>query len=153
MAALADGSALLWRLTAAASCRQPRNVLIRAGRKLGVRAQRDAFEFPSAVRLLEQRTDTYIFLCVLAYHLLISIEKTLLDNGVHTSWRDILKTHQICTVVLPTDDGSCLRIRKAATPDPDVPQLTATSTARPAWREDVRTRRRLLIPIFLADQA
>jgi hypothetical protein len=26
-------------------------------------------------------------------------------------------------VVLPTDDGSCLRIRKAATPDPDVQQL------------------------------
>ena len=75
---------------------------------------------------LERRTDTHIFLCVLAYHLLISIEKTLLDKGVHTSWatvRDILKTHQICTVVLPTDDGSCLRIRKAATPDPDVQQL------------------------------
>jgi len=75
---------------------------------------------------LEQRTDTHIFLCVLAYHLLISIEKTLLDKGVHTSWatvRDTLKTHQICTVVLPTDDGSCLRIRKAATPDSDVQQL------------------------------
>jgi transposase len=75
---------------------------------------------------LERRTDTHIFLCVLAYHLLISIEKTLLDKGVHTSWetvRDILKTHQICTVVLPTDDGSYLRIRKAATPDPDVQQL------------------------------
>jgi transposase len=75
---------------------------------------------------LERRTDTHIFLCVLAYHLLISIEKTLLDKGVHTSWatvRDILKTHQICTVVLPTDDGSCLRMRKAATPDPDVQQF------------------------------
>ena len=58
--------------------------------------------------------------------MLISIEKTLLDNGVHTSWatiRDILKTHQICTIVLPTDDGACLRIRKAATPDPDVQEL------------------------------
>jgi transposase len=75
---------------------------------------------------LEHRTDTHIFLCVLAYHLLISIEKTLLDKGVHTSWataRDTLKTHQICTVVLPTDDGACLRIRKAATPDVDVQQL------------------------------
>ena len=75
---------------------------------------------------LERRTDTHIFLCVLAYHLLISIEKTLLDKGVHTSWatvRDVLKTHQICTVVLPTDDGSSLRIRKAATPDPDVQQF------------------------------
>ena len=85
---------------------------------------------PLAVRPIwhhrERRVDTHIFLCVLAYHLLISIEKTLLDHGVHTSWatvRDTLKTHQICTVVLPTDDGACLRIRKAATPDPDVKQL------------------------------
>jgi transposase len=74
----------------------------------------------------EHRVDVHIFLCVLAYHLLISIEKTLLDNDVHTSWatvRDILKTHQICTIVLPVDNGACLRIRKAATPDPDVQQL------------------------------
>jgi len=44
----------------------------------------------------------------LAYHLLTAIEKTLLDQGIHTSWaslRDTLKTHQVCTVVLPTDDG------------------------------------------------
>ena len=75
---------------------------------------------------LEKRTDAHIFLCVLAYHLLNAIEKTLLDHGVHTSWatvRDTLKTHHICTVVLPTDDGSCLRIRKAATPEPDVEQF------------------------------
>src|SRR6266851_116374 len=37
--------------------------------------------------------------------------------------RDALKTHQVCTVVLPTNDGSSLRIRKAATPDPDVQQI------------------------------
>lgn len=75
---------------------------------------------------LELRTDSHIFLCVLAYHLLIAIEKILLGQGIHTSWataRDTLKTHQVCTVVLPTNDGSCLRIRKAATPEPDVQQL------------------------------
>ncbi len=75
---------------------------------------------------LEPRTESHIFLCLLAYHLLIAIEKTLLDQGIHTSWtslRDTLKTHQVCTVVLPTSDGSCLRIRKAATPEPDVQQL------------------------------
>lgn len=75
---------------------------------------------------LEPRTEAHIFLCLLAYHLLIAIEKTLLDQAIHTSWasvRDTLKTHQLCTVVLPTDDGSCLRIRKAATPEPDVHQL------------------------------
>lgn len=75
---------------------------------------------------LEQRTDSHIFLCVLAYHLLIAIERTLLDQGIHTSWetvRDTLKTHQVCTVVLPTDDGSHLRIRKAATPEQAVTEL------------------------------
>lgn len=75
---------------------------------------------------LEPRSDTHIFLSVLAYHLLIAIEKTLLDQAIHTSWaslRDALKTHQVCTVVLPTNDGSSLRIRKAATPDPDVQQI------------------------------
>jgi transposase len=74
----------------------------------------------------ERRTDSHIFLCLLAYHLLTAIEKTLLDQGIHTSWaslRDTLKTHQVCTVVLPTDDGSCLRIRKAATPESDVQQI------------------------------
>jgi transposase len=74
----------------------------------------------------ERRTEAHIFLCVLAYHLLIAIEKTLLDHGIHTSWpsvRDTLKSHQICTVVLPTDDGSTLRIRQAATPEPEVENL------------------------------
>jgi transposase len=74
----------------------------------------------------EHRTEAHIFLCVLAYHLLIAIEKTLLDQAIHTSWptvRDALKTHQVCTIVLPANDGSCLRIRKAATPEPDVQDL------------------------------
>lgn len=74
----------------------------------------------------ERRTDAHIFLCLLAYHLLTAIEKTLLDQGIHTSWasvRDALKTHQVCSVVLPTKDGSYLRIRKAATPEPDVQQI------------------------------
>lgn len=71
---------------------------------------------------IERRVDTHIFLCVLAYHLLVAIEKTLLDQGVHTSWGTVkktLKTHQVSTVVLPTDDGSVLRIRKGSTPEPE----------------------------------
>jgi len=75
---------------------------------------------------LEQRVESHIFLCVLAYHLLVSIEKTFLDQGIHTSWatvRDTLKTHQVCTIVLPTNTDSCLRIRRAATPEPDVQEI------------------------------
>jgi transposase len=69
---------------------------------------------------LEHRVDTHIFLCVLAYHLLVAIEKTLLDQGVHTSWatmRETLKTHQIATLVLPTDQGMTLKIRRPTTPE------------------------------------
>jgi transposase len=75
---------------------------------------------------LERRVDSHIFLCVLAYHLLAAIEQTLLDQSVHTSWasvRNTLKTHQICTIVLPTKGDRCLRIRKAAIPDADVKDL------------------------------
>ena len=69
---------------------------------------------------LERRTQTHIFLCVLAYHLLVAIEKRFLDSGVHTSWwtlRQQLSTHQVVTVVLPTGDGRALKIRKGTTPE------------------------------------
>jgi transposase len=74
----------------------------------------------------ERRVESHIFLCVLAFHLLVAIEKTLLDQGRHTSWatvRNALKTHQVCTIVLPTKTGQTLRIRKAATPEKDVAEL------------------------------
>jgi len=74
----------------------------------------------------EERVETHIFLSVLAYHLLVAVEKTLLDQGVHTSWatvRETLRTHQVCTVVLPADDGSVLRIRRASTPEPEHVEL------------------------------
>jgi|SRR5271165_7349288 len=34
----------------------------------------------------ERRVETHIFLCVLAYHLLVCIERAFLDQGIHTSW-------------------------------------------------------------------
>ena len=69
---------------------------------------------------LEHRVQTHIFLCVLAYHLLVAIEKRFLDQGVHTSWatlREQISTHQVVTVVLPATNGQTLRIRKGSTPD------------------------------------
>ena len=70
---------------------------------------------------LQRRVETHIFLCVLAYHLLVCIEKKMLDAGVHTSWealREQLSTHQVVTVVLPTPTGKTLRIRLGSTPEP-----------------------------------
>jgi transposase len=78
---------------------------------------------------LQDRTQTHIFLCVLAYHLLVAIEKRFLDRDLHTSWstlRQQLSTHQVVTVVLPTVDGKILKIRKATTPEPIHREIYAT---------------------------
>jgi len=94
---------------------------------------------------VSERVDTHIFLSILAYHLLVAMEKTLLDQAVHTSWetlRDLLRTRQVCTVVLPTDTGAVLRIRKASTPEPvhrqiyDLLHITApVIQPRKTWTE------------------
>jgi transposase len=75
---------------------------------------------------IERRVETHIFLCVLAYHLLVAIENTLLDKGIHTSWwtvRQTLKTHQVCTIILPATNGKVLTIRKASKPEPEHTEL------------------------------
>jgi transposase len=78
---------------------------------------------------LQDRTQTHIFLCVLAYHLLVAIEKRFLDRDLHTSWstlRQQLSTHQVVTIVLPTAEGKILKIRKATTPEPVHKEIYAT---------------------------
>jgi len=78
---------------------------------------------------LQHRTQTHIFLCVLAYHLLAAIEHRFLRAGMHTSWwtlRQQLSTHQVVTVVLPTTDGRVCRIRKATVPEPIHREIYAT---------------------------
>jgi len=75
---------------------------------------------------LQHRVETHIFLCVLAYHLLIAIEKTFLEQEIHTSWatlRQQLSTHQVVTAVLPTTEGHLLKIRKGTTPEPQHRQI------------------------------
>lgn len=68
----------------------------------------------------EMRVETHIFLCVLAYHLQVAIERTLQAAGDHTSWetlREELRTHQITTTTLPTADGRTLAIRRGSVPE------------------------------------
>ena len=69
------------------------------------------------IHQLEHRVEAHIFVYLLTFHLLVAIEKTLLDRNVHTSWetvRETLKTHQVSTIVLPTKNGRCLRICMAS---------------------------------------
>jgi len=78
---------------------------------------------------LARRVETHIFLCLLAYHLLIAIEKIHLDADIHTSWatlRDRLSNHQVVTVILPTKSGHILKIRKGGTPEPEHRQIYDT---------------------------
>src|SRR5881296_3413392 len=78
---------------------------------------------------LQDRTQTHIFLCVLAYHLLAAIEHRFLQAGIHTSWwtlRQQLSPHQVVTIVLPTTDRRILKIRKATTPEPSHREIYAT---------------------------
>jgi hypothetical protein len=75
---------------------------------------------------LEHRVETHIFLCVLAYHLMVAIETTLGNQGVHTSWatvREQLASHSVATLVLPTNGGQTLSIRKGTTPEPEQVEL------------------------------
>jgi len=64
--------------------------------------------FPSTRTSVE----AHISLCVLAYHL-VRIE---LDQNIHTwaTLRGTLKTHQTCTIVLLTNNGSGRRVGKAS---------------------------------------
>ena len=78
---------------------------------------------------LKNRTQTHIFLCVLAYHLLAAIEHRFLQAGIHTSWwtiRQQLSTHQVATLVLPTTGDRVLHIRRATTPEPVHREIYAT---------------------------
>ena len=98
--------------------------LLRGDRLTRVEAAFRAMKSPLMERPIfhhfEHRVQTHIFLCVLAYHLLVAIEKRFLDRGVHTSWatlREQLSTHHVLTVILPATNGQTLRIRKTSTPD------------------------------------
>ena len=73
---------------------------------------------------MDARVETHIFICILAYHLLVAIEKLLQDAGIFSSWETIKKelgTHQIVTASMQAHDGRTLLIRQATNPNP--PQI------------------------------
>ncbi len=91
---------------------------------------------------LEHRVDTHIFLCVLAYHLLVAIETTLLNQGIHTSWatvRQALANHVVATITLPTNDGKHIRIRKGMTPEPEHLELYRLLGVTPEIMRPIKT--------------
>ncbi len=91
----------------------------------------------------KNRTQTHIFLCVLAYHLLTAIEHRFLQAGIHTSWwtiREQLRTHQVITLVLPEHKhGRVLQIRKATVPEPEHREIYTTLRVPAEVMEPVKT--------------
>jgi len=67
-----------------------------------------------------ERTKAHLFVGVLAYHLLISIEHTLKSQGDHREWRTIrslLSTHQRNTVILTDAEDIIYHIRVSGSPE------------------------------------
>ena len=70
---------------------------------------------------LAHRVRAHIFLCILAYHLMVAIELTLRAKGIHSSWASVrrtLQTHQVKTFILPLSDGRTVKVRKSVSPNP-----------------------------------
>ena len=68
---------------------------------------------------LQKRSDGHIFISVLAYHLLHTIEQLLLSHGDHRSWPTVneeLETHRVLTVEVPDGQGRLHHIRVATRP-------------------------------------
>ncbi len=69
---------------------------------------------------IENRVDGHIFISILAYHLLHSIEYTLRQKGDHSRWATIkrlVSTHRYTTTQLPTVQGPVINIRKPGIPE------------------------------------
>ena len=68
----------------------------------------------------EERTKGHLFISVLAYHLLNTIEVDLSKHNDNRQWKTILSdlsTHQRNTVVLNTEEGETYHVRLSGTPE------------------------------------
>ena len=69
---------------------------------------------------IARRTKGHLFISVLAYHLLISIEYQLRKQDDHRKWvtiKDILSTHQRTTVVLTDEKEKIYHVRVSGVPE------------------------------------
>lgn len=69
----------------------------------------------------EQRSDAHLFITVLAYHLLNTIQTQLKQHGIHKQWwniRELLSSHTRTTTSMTTKDGRRIHIRKSTEVEP-----------------------------------
>ena len=68
----------------------------------------------------EKRVDGHIFISILAYHLLHSIEHTLGMYGSHSRWATIkrlVSSHHYASIQLPITNGTVINVRKPGVPE------------------------------------
>ena len=64
---------------------------------------------------LEDRVDGHIFISILAYHLMHTIEYVMRQQGISSSWASIkrlVSTHAYATIQLPIAGKSTINLRK-----------------------------------------
>jgi len=92
---------------------------------------------------LEERTEAHLFISVLAYHLLISIERELRRQEDHRRWatiRDELSTHQRTTVIMTDADEQIHHFRVSG-----IPELEHTQIYKLLKIKDPLRRKHLLV--------
>ena len=84
------------------------------------RALKSDLGFRPVRHQIERRTKDHLFISVLAYHLLVSIEQALRRQDDHRSWATIneeLETHQRSTISLRGEGTTLYQIRHSGTPE------------------------------------
>lgn len=85
------------------------------------------------------RTQAHLFIGVLAYHLLITLEHQLRQKGDHRRWstiRKVLSTHQRCTVMLTDDENQIHQLRLSGLPEAAHQDIYATLGVSPLKKRE-----------------
>ena len=90
-----------------------------------------------------ERTQAHLFIAVLAYHILVSIEHELRTQGDHREWRTIrtlLSTHIRTTVVMTGEDETIYHIRVSGTPETEQAAIYKKLSVKDPLKRSVVTK-------------
>lgn len=108
------------------------------------RALKSDLGFRPVRHQIERRTKGHLFISVLAYHLLASIEQALRRQDDHRRWATIneeLETHQRSTISLRGEDTTLHQIRLSGIPEPkhtEIYRLLNIKDPLPKIRRDLK---------------
>ena len=108
------------------------------------RALKSDLGFRPVRHQIERRTKGHLFISVLAYHLLASIEQTLRRQGDPRTWATLnkeLETHQRSTLSLRGEGTTLYQIRLSSTPEPnhaEIYRLLNVKDPLPKTRRDLK---------------